>query len=63
LWRWSYWVNFIKTGNPNGKGLPEWPKYNTSTQQAMVFNVASGKQTLPDKDELKFMVDRIEAGK
>jgi para-nitrobenzyl esterase len=59
----SYWVNFIKNGNPNGKGLPKWPKYNTSTQQAMVFNVASGKQTLPDKDELKFMVDRLEAGK
>jgi len=23
----SYWLNFIKTGNPNGKGLPEWKKY------------------------------------
>jgi para-nitrobenzyl esterase len=20
----SYWANFMKTGNPNGKGLPEW---------------------------------------
>lgn len=20
----SYWVNFVKTGNPNGEGLPEW---------------------------------------
>lgn len=24
----SYWTNFVKTGNPNGEGLPEWPAYS-----------------------------------
>jgi para-nitrobenzyl esterase len=33
----SYWVNFAATGNPNGKGLPEWHVYSEKAAQAMVL--------------------------
>jgi para-nitrobenzyl esterase len=31
----SYWVNFVKTGNPNGKGLPGWAQYEKSSGNIM----------------------------
>jgi len=29
----AYWTNFAATGNPNGKGLPEWPAYHPETDK------------------------------
>jgi len=29
----AYWTDFAKTGNPNGKGVPAWPRYTTSLEQ------------------------------
>jgi para-nitrobenzyl esterase len=33
----SYWVNFAKTGDPNGADLAKWPAYNSATDQALEF--------------------------
>ena len=37
----SYWTNFAKTGNPNGAGLPLWPRYEPKTSYA-VMHLQSG---------------------
>ncbi len=31
----QYWTNFAKTGNPNGAGLPDWPRYGASAEDVM----------------------------
>jgi para-nitrobenzyl esterase len=31
-------VNFARTGNPNGAGLPSWPSYSSQENAVMDFN-------------------------
>jgi para-nitrobenzyl esterase len=34
----EYFVNFIQTGNPNGAGLPNWPKFDTGQRLIIDIN-------------------------
>jgi para-nitrobenzyl esterase len=33
----AYWVAFAKSGNPNGEGRPQWPKYSAADDQLLNF--------------------------
>ncbi|MES2518603.1 MAG: carboxylesterase family protein [Bacteroidota bacterium] len=50
----SYWVNFAKMSNPNGKGLPVWETYQPVTEQVMIIDKLSGSKPLPSKVQMVF---------
>ena len=51
----SYWVNFVKTGNPNGKGLPEWPIYESHSKNIMNLGNHSSAEVSKDSVWLEFL--------
>ena len=54
----QYWVNFAKTGNPNGKGLPYWPAFDASKPTTMQFSNGASLISVPNREQIDF-VDRF----
>jgi len=44
----SYWANFVKTGNPNGKGLPQWPNSEAKNGYQVMHLNGAGSAAKPD---------------
>ena len=58
----AYWVNFVKTGDPNGTGLSSWPRLVASAPQIMRLDVDAMAQPLLPAPKLQAMRDYLAHG-
>jgi len=49
-----YWLNFAGTGDPNGDGLPRWPRFDAGAQMTMEFGDETRPAPMRDLPRLEF---------
>jgi para-nitrobenzyl esterase len=56
----SFWINFITTGNPNGKGLPAWHPYEVNGKKIMELGITQEAKQIPDAAALDFIARKMD---
>jgi para-nitrobenzyl esterase len=52
----TYWTNFAKTGNPNGKNVPAWPIYDNKIEAILDVELKGTPVSKPDPRKARFDV-------
>lgn len=55
----SYWVRFAATGDPNGEGLPPWPRFDASLAATMRLGADPGAVAVAAPEKLSFWKEAL----
>ena len=58
----AYWTNFARAGDPNGTGLPAWPKVDASDGATMQLGDRTGPVEIPHLATLRFFDEWMQRG-
>ena len=53
----QYWVNFARTGDPNGVGLPQWPRFDqpSATRAGSIMHLDASSAAKPDTLRARYL--------
>ena len=50
----SFWVNFARSGDPNGKGLPQWPHYEKGDRFQVMHFLETSSHAAPEEHRARY---------